>query len=173
MLVRVRPAAEPEFAAAGVICVDAYRADGQLAPPPGSEENAEYDYALTLADVAGRATHSDVLIAVDADTDDVVGCVTYVTKSSPLAELAGDGEAEFRMLAVAPSAQGNGVGAALVRACIDRAAEQGSKAIVICVRNGNDVAMKLYARFGFIRTPDRDFVPVPHVFLQALRLDLN
>lgn len=171
MKVRVRPAAEREYTVAGEICVSAYRADGQLGPETAPDEKREFDYSVALADVAGRVAHGDVLVAVDGET--VVGCVTYVRPGSPLAELSKAGEVEFRMLGVAPSAQGRGVGAALVQACVDRATEQGCDAVVIAVRDSNAVAKKLYARFGFTPMPQRDFVPVPHVILEAFRLDLR
>jgi len=175
MVVRVRPAAEHEFAVAGEICVAAYRADGQLGPETSSDadgkDEREFDYSVVLADVAGRVAYSDVLVALDGDT--VVGCVTYVRPGSRLAEISHEGEAEFRMLGVAPAAQGRGVGAALVRACLDRATAEGCRAMVICVRDFNEVAKKLYDRFGFVRAPERDFVPVPDVRLEALRLDLS
>jgi ribosomal protein S18 acetylase RimI-like enzyme len=178
MKVRVRPAAEREYAVAGAICVAAYRADGQLGPAPDADEaspdrgDGPFDYSVVLADAAGRAVDNDVLVAV-GDNDTVLGCVTFVRPGSRLAELSGDGEAEFRMLAVAPTAQGLGVGSALVQACIDRAAGQDCHSIVICVRDFNEVAKKLYAKFGFVRMPDRDFTPVPDVVLEALRLDLG
>ncbi len=47
------------------------------------------------------------------------------------------GEAEFRMLAVDPTAQGRGAGAALVEACVVRAIELGCTAVTICVRDGH------------------------------------
>jgi ribosomal protein S18 acetylase RimI-like enzyme len=162
MTVRVRPATSSEYAVAGDICVEAYRADGQLAD--------EHDYAVTLIDVATRAEHAEVLVAVDEHG--VLGCVTLARPGSRYSGLATPSEAEFRMLAVAPSAQGRGVGAALVRACFDRARELGYRGLVISVRDFNDTAKRLYARFGFVRVPERDFTPVPGVFLEALRVDL-
>jgi ribosomal protein S18 acetylase RimI-like enzyme len=170
MTVMVRPAIEREYAVAGAVCVAAYRADGQLGPETKTGEVDPFDYSVTLADVAGRVGHSDVLVAVEGDT--VVGCVTLVRPGSPLAELSGAGEVEFRMLAVSPSAQGRGVGRALVQACLDRARAEACTAVVICVRDYNEVAKKLYAGFGFVRTPELDFTPVPDVHLEGLRLDL-
>jgi ribosomal protein S18 acetylase RimI-like enzyme len=177
MRVRVRPAAEREYAVAGAVCVAAYRADGQLGPAPDPDaipdpDDAPFDYSIVLADTAGRAVDNDVLVAV-GEGDAVLGCVTYVRPGSTLAELSGAGEAEFRMLAVAPEARGLGVGAALVQACIDRAVGERRNSVVICVRDTNHNAKRLYAKFGFVRTPERDFTPVPDVVLEALRLDLS
>jgi ribosomal protein S18 acetylase RimI-like enzyme len=168
MTIRVRAATEAEYEGAGAICVAAYRADGQL--PPVSDPDVQ-DYSATLIDVAGRSQHADVLVAVD-DDEALLGCVTFARPGTLYAELSQPGEAEFRMLGVAPEAQGRGVGAALVRACIDRASALGYRALVICVRDFNDTAKRLYARFGFERVPELDYVPVPGVELEALRLEL-
>jgi ribosomal protein S18 acetylase RimI-like enzyme len=166
--IRVRPATEAEYEVAGEICVSAYRADGQL---PSGKLPDGHDYSVALADVAGRAEHADILVAVD-DRDEVLGCVTFIRPDSPYAEVAEPDEAEFRMLAVAPQAQGRGVASALVRTCLDHATALGYRAIVICVRDFNDTAKRLYARFGFVRLPERDFAPIPEVRLEALRIEL-
>lgn len=173
MTIRVRAATAAEYTIAGGICVAAYRADGQLSPAPSADAQLpdSFDYSVTLGDVAARAPHGEVLVAVDGD--DVVGCVTYVRPGSPYAEISAPDEAEFRMLAVAPTAQGRGVGAALVQACLDRATRHGYTAVAICVRDFSAPAKRLYARFGFERVPERDWSPVPHVRLEALRLKLS
>src|SRR6476619_4304467 len=48
-----------------------------------------------------------------------------------VAEVSRPGEAEFRMLAVAPGAQRRGAGEALVRACVGRARALGAEALVL------------------------------------------
>ncbi|WDZ85119.1 GNAT family N-acetyltransferase [Micromonospora cathayae] len=163
MLIRtVRPG---DFPAVAELTVGAYEADGQL-----GDESA---YAAVLADVATRAEHGEVLVAVDEVTGAVLGSVTFTLPGGRYAEISRPGEAEFRMLAVAPSAQGRGVGEALVRACLSRAAECGCTAVAICVRDGLAAsAHRLYTRLGFVRVPERDWSPLPGVDLLALRLDL-
>ncbi|MFJ6198314.1 GNAT family N-acetyltransferase [Micromonospora sp. NPDC092111] len=164
--VLVRRAAAAEFAAVARLTVAAYEADGQL--------KGESGYAGVLADVASRAADGEVLVAVDGATGVLLGSVTFVRSGSPYAELAGPGEAEFRMLAVDPAAQGRGAGAALVRACLSRAVAQGCTAVVICVRSGfADTAHRLYAGLGFVRTPERDWSPLPGVELLGLRRELT
>src|ERR1051326_6519532 len=101
--VRIRPATEADYEVTGQICVAAYDADQQLVG----------DYAEELADVAGRVGHSEVFVAEDSETGTLLGSVTFVRPGTPLAELARDDEAEFRMLAVDPTAQGRGIGKAL------------------------------------------------------------
>ncbi len=144
----------------------AYEADGQL--------KGEHGYGEVLADVSTRAASGEVLVAVDEVTEAVLGSVTFVLPGTPFAELSGPGEAEFRMLAVDPGAQGRGVGAALVEACVDRATELGCTAVVICVRAGMaDSAHRLYSRRGFVRSPEKDWSPLPGVDLLGLRLELT
>lgn len=161
--VRVRAGGPADFDAVARLTVDAYRADGQLA--------GEHGYEKALADVAERAGTGDLLVAAAAG--EVVGAVTFVLPGTPYAELSGPGEAEFRMLAVDPAAQGRGVGEALVLACVGRAVDLGCNAMVICVRSFSAPAQRLYARLGFVRTPERDWTPYPGVDLIALRLDLS
>ncbi|MFG2064401.1 GNAT family N-acetyltransferase [Micromonospora sp. NPDC048871] len=162
----IRTAEPAEFPAVARLTVAAYEADGQL--------KGETGYAEVLADVAGRAAHGEVLVAVDPATGQLLGSVTFVLPGSPYAEVSGPGEAEFRMLAVDPAAQGRRVGAALVQACVDRATGRGCTALAICVREGYaESAQRLYRRRGFIRTPELDWSPLPGVHLLALRLSLT
>ncbi|MFG3707365.1 GNAT family N-acetyltransferase [Micromonospora sp. NPDC047670] len=164
--VSVRRAGPADFAAVARLTVAAYEADGQL--------KGEHGYAAVLADVATRAEHGEVLVAVDTATGEVLGSVTFVLPGTRYAELSRAGEAEFRMLAVDPAAQGRGVGAALVEACVSRAAELGCSAVVICVRGGFAAsAQRLYQRRGFVRVPELDWSPLAGVELLGLRLDLT
>jgi ribosomal protein S18 acetylase RimI-like enzyme len=164
-VVKVRPVTPADFAAVGEITVAAYLADGQLA-----DENR---YEERLRDVAGRAATNEVLVAVDDETGEPVGAVTFVLPGSDLVELSGPDEAEFRMLAVAPHAQGRGVGEALVRACVARAVERSCTAVVICTRDFSAPAHRLYQRLGFVRVPELDWEPLPSVRLLGLRLRLD
>jgi ribosomal protein S18 acetylase RimI-like enzyme len=164
MTVRTRPATEADYAVAGSICYEAYRADGQLDGAGG--------YGRVLADVAARAPVTEVIVADDPDTGELLGCVTFVLAGRPWAEIARAGEAEFRMLAVAPDAQSRGVGSALVRACLERASAEQCTGVAICTRDKNDRAIGMYERFGFVRDPDRDWTPEPDIKLLALRLSL-
>jgi ribosomal protein S18 acetylase RimI-like enzyme len=135
----------------------------------------EPDYERELADVAGRAAmpETEVIAAVD-DDGTPLGCVTYVpTATSPMAEGLLDGEAAFRMLGVDPSAQGRGVGRALVDACIARA--EADERHVMCLHTTPWMtrAHALYESMGFERDPERDWLPVPDVPLWGYRLVLT
>jgi ribosomal protein S18 acetylase RimI-like enzyme len=158
----VRPATPAEFPEIARVTLAAYEADGQVKNTGG--------YDAALVDVAGRAAAGELLVAVSGA--DVLGAVLFVRPGSPYAELSRPGEAEFRMLAVDPAAQGRGVGRALARACVDRAVAAGCTAMVICVRDFAAAAQRLYESIGFVRTPSLDWSPVAGVQLWALRLDL-
>lgn len=164
MTVTVRPAVAADHPAISRLTLGAYEADGQFV---GAEH-----YTSVLADVAGRAGAGELLVAV-SPADSVLGAVLYVAAGSAYAEISRPGEAEFRMLAVDPAAQGRGVGRALVHACVERAVGAGCTAVVICVRDFAVAAQKLYESFGFERTPDLDWSPAAGVCLWALRLPLG
>jgi ribosomal protein S18 acetylase RimI-like enzyme len=160
----VRPAAPADFDAIARLTIAAYEADGQL--------KGEHGYERVLADVAARDRAGELLVAADEVTGEVVGSVVFLVPGSPYAQLSAPGEAEFRMLAVDPAAQGRGAGEALVRGCLARATRLGCRAVVICTRSFSAPAQRLYARLGFVRTPERDWSPEPGVELLGLRLEL-
>jgi ribosomal protein S18 acetylase RimI-like enzyme len=163
--IAVRVARPAELSAAGEVVVRAYRALGG-----GDSHEA---YLEHVRDAPARARHCPVLVAVDDVTGEVLGSVTYVPgQGNAFAELAGEDEGEFRMLGVAPEAQGRGVGAALVHACIERARADGRHGIVISTSPLMHAAHRLYERLGFRRAPERDWVPVPGVELRAYVLAL-
>lgn len=158
---RVHP---EEHQALGALTVAAYRA------LLGPEMDARY--AEELADVAGRAAVVDVLVAVD-DEGRLVGGVTYIPGPGPLAWFAGAGDAGMRMLAVEPAAQGRGVGARLVAACVERATAAGKRRLLLHTTAPMTVAHRIYERAGFRRDPDHDHVLEGGLLLLAYVLDLG
>ena len=58
-------------------------------------------------------------------------------------------EAELITVCVAPTAQGEGVGASVLHAEIDRLKENGIKQVFLEVRKDNERAQKLYKSLGF------------------------
>ncbi len=128
-------------------------------------------YRVRLRDAARRDLEAELWVAVD-DADRVLGTVTVTHDGSPWREIGRGEEGEFRMLAVSPDAQGQGVGAALVRLCIDRFREVGAPGIVLSTLHAMSPAHRLYERHGFVRVPERDWSPVPGVDLVAYHLDL-
>ncbi|MFD7021319.1 GNAT family N-acetyltransferase [Promicromonospora sukumoe] len=167
MSIEVRDAVPAEYDAVGKIVAAAFAADGQLDAPDS------VSYRDVLHDVAARAAAAEVVVALDDGV--VVGGVTYVPRGGPMADLAREGEAEIRMLGVAPDAQGRGAGSALMRECIDRAARgraTGTRRVVLSTNTVAHGSHRLYERLGFVRDPARDWAPVPGVDLLCYVLDL-
>lgn len=80
---------------------------------------------------------------------------------------------EVRLLAVEPAARGQGVGKALMRECIERARRAGAAALTLHTTDIMQVAMKMYERMGFVRTPQLDFEPTPGLLIKGYRYALN
>jgi ribosomal protein S18 acetylase RimI-like enzyme len=158
----IRRALPDELDAVGRLTVDAYVGGGVIP--------ADAPYLRFLGDAAHRDAEAELWVAVD--DRGVVGTVTFVEPGSILCEIAGDGEAEIRSLAVAPTAAGEGIGEALTRHVVQRGREQGLGSIVLSSSTTMYAAHRLYERLGFTRLPDRDWSPVPGVQLVAYVLPL-
>ncbi len=161
----VDPADPAELAAVGALTVQAYTADGYL-------RGAEDGYAEHLRAAADRTRDAELAVAVDENDGTLLGTVTYCLAGTPWAEISRPGEAEFRMLAVAPDARGRGVGAALAEWCVERARADGCTGVVLSTLPVMHTAHRLYERMGFVRTPERDWWPVPEVELITYALPL-
>ena len=164
-MLRVRDATVADAERAGVILVDAYRSLAAYV--------AEPSYEAELADVAGRLPPvAEVLVAERGGR--LLGCATFVPgPGSPLAESLDEGEAGIRMLGVDAAAQGQGIGRLLVEACIERAGQQGRRAVFLHSTSYMHGAHRIYGRLGFGRVPERDWEPVPGLQLLGFRLPLD
>ena len=158
------PADAAELAAVGELTLTAYEHDGWL----GDAEDVYRDH---LRDAVGRERDAELAVALE-DDGTLLGTVTYCRAGTPWAEVSKPGEAEFRMLAVAPAARGRGVGRTLTAWCLDRARTEGCSAIVLSTLPVMAGAHRLYERLGFTRLPERDWSPVPGVDLLVYALDL-
>jgi ribosomal protein S18 acetylase RimI-like enzyme len=157
----IRRATRADHAAVGAITVSAYVDDGHL--PPG------IDYADQLRDAASRDRQAELWVAASS-AGEVLGSVTFAAPGTAYAEVSGPDEGEFRMLAVAPGARGQGVGEALVRRCVARARELGLSGIAMSTQPSMAAAHRVYERLGFVRSPERDWAPVPGVRLITYHL---
>ncbi|MET9802320.1 GNAT family N-acetyltransferase [Streptomyces sp. NPDC006368] len=169
MDITIRAVRPEEHGTLGEVTAQAYLGDGLLAFGDSDE------YLIELRDVARRAAEAEVLVAVGQaeGTERVLGGVTFARAGRPWAELARDGEAEIRMLAVAREARRRGAGEALVRACADRArATEGCRRLVLSSQQAMHAAHRVYERLGFVRTPERDWRPIPGVTLHTYALAL-
>ncbi|MEZ0066063.1 ribosomal protein S18 acetylase RimI-like enzyme [Streptacidiphilus sp. MAP12-20] len=167
MSIIVRPAQPSEYDAAGHLVAEAFIADGHT--------ERDGDYAKLLRDPSDRAERAELLVAVDEETGLVLGSVTFAPPGSPYADLAVGREGEFRMLAVStdPAVRGRGVGELMVRAIIARSRELGLPRIVMSSQQQMVHAHRIYERLGFVRTPDRDWSPIPGIDLLTYALELG
>lgn len=166
MDITTRPARAEELDEIGELTAEAYLGDGLL-------DFGEADpYLAELRDARRRSEHAQVLVAVDTRSDELLGAVAFVGEGGTYADIATPGEGEFRMLAVRPQGRGRGAGEALVRACVDRARGLGLARLVLSSQQGMHTAHRLYGRLGFVRTPDRDWEPLPGFTLWTFTLEL-
>lgn len=158
--VEVRTAAPEQYAAIAELTATVYLTEGY----------GDDGYESTLRDVAGRAAQATVLVALR--DEELVGAVAVATAGGPYAEQAGDGEAVIRMLVVSPASRGAGAGTALVQACLDRARADDCRVVRLSTQLTMTAAHRIYQRLGFVRTPQRDWQPVPGLTLLAYELPL-
>jgi ribosomal protein S18 acetylase RimI-like enzyme len=160
---RLRRATAADHEAIGAVTVAAYEEFTKA---------AEVGYVEHLRDSASRDREAELWVATEDDNDDVLGSVTVCPVGSRWREIGADDEAEFRMLAVDPRAQGRGVGSALMDLVVRRAHEDGANAIVLSSLAEMTAAHRIYRRQGFERVPERDWSPAPGVDLIAFRKEL-
>ena len=160
----IRTARPDEYDAVGALTAGVY-VDAGFVP-------ADAPYVADLRDAAARGRDAELLVALDG-AGTLAGSITYVTPGTPYAELATrPDEAEFRMLVVDPTVRKRGTGAALVGACVERARAQARRVMRLSTDQKMTDAHRLYERLGFVRTPDRDWYPVPSITLLAYALTL-
>ncbi|MFE0171593.1 GNAT family N-acetyltransferase [Streptomyces sp. NPDC059002] len=158
----IRRAHPTEYETLGDLTAQAYLDDGHLTF--GSSDT----YLTVLRDVAARDARAEVLVAV-AD-EELLGCVTFVPSGGPMADIARDGQAEIRMLAVSSAARGRGAGETLVRECLQRSRDAGRSGLVLSTQPSMRAAHRLYERLGFVRTPERDWKPIADLTLLTYEL---
>jgi len=149
--VQIRDARPEEFGEIGALTAQVYLGVGLVREDSG--------YLAELRDAPRRASRAQLVVAVEDGR--VVGSVTFALPGSEYAELASDGEAEFRMLVVDEAARGHGVGGLLVGECLRRAREAGATTVRLSTAAISTAAHRLYERLGFVRTPGRDWSPAP------------
>jgi ribosomal protein S18 acetylase RimI-like enzyme len=154
MSIEIREVRPEEYEEAGRVTADAYR--GYVRPEDSSDWT---EYLDELADVAGRAPRTTVLVALEGGR--IVGTNTLELdrrvdegQDHMEAERLPSHEAHIRMLAVAPEAQGRGIGRALMDESIRVAKEHGKTLMTLHTTNRMNVAQRMYESMGFTRMPD-------------------
>ncbi|KUM37211.1 GNAT family N-acetyltransferase [Arthrobacter sp. EPSL27] len=161
----IRPAVPADYDAIARITRDAYLAAGYF-------ESADHPYMRQIQDVARRAASATIWVAERGGS--VVGSVTLAVAGEPYADIALGDELEFRMLVVDPAVQRSGAGKAMVEAILDHARSlPGINAVALTTGQTWESAHGLYAKTGFQRTPERDWlVPDTDIKLLVYRQEL-
>jgi len=144
--VLIRLAAPGEYEAIGELGETAYSHDYDISD----------QYRERLLDVAARAAEHEVWVAVDRHTGQLLGTVTAPRPGRHISVLGRDGELDFRLLAVAPSARRRGIGRQLVEHMIALAAERGAVRVVLNSAPDMTGAHQLYYAMGFTRLTERE-----------------
>jgi len=158
----IRIATSEDYDVAGRVTEEAYSS---------SYSGLSAAYLQSLRDVAVRVERGDVWVAEDG-TGAIVGTVWVPRPGETLSELAQEGELDFRQLAVAPSARGQGVGALLTRFVVELARQRGLQRVVMSSGPRMTGAHRLYQRLGFVRLTDRETRVVEGGTLLAFGLDV-
>ena len=139
----VDTATQPDWIAIAHLNVWAYR---EFSVDLGTEVWPEIVRKLTsVGPAAGRAT-----FFVVRNGEDLLGSVAYRPPGSSLSPVP-PAWASIDLLAVSPAARGQGVGAALVSACIDRAGADGATTIGASVSGLMTAAQGLFSGLDFHR----------------------
>ncbi|MGW4931352.1 GNAT family N-acetyltransferase [Agromyces sp. NPDC004153] len=146
--VEVRLVRDDEHEAVGALAREAYAGDFVLSDA----------YLVEIESVAERAREHEVWVAADAATGALLGTVSTPRPGRRMSAVARDDELDFRFLGVSAEARGRGVGEVLVRHVMELAARRGIRRVVLNTGPEMQSAQRLYARLGFARLHEREYV---------------
>jgi ribosomal protein S18 acetylase RimI-like enzyme len=148
---RIRLAAERDLPAIRSVLERANEAFRGMVAEPLFES-----YLRSVLDVERRAREAEVL-AADLDGR-LVGTITFYRDATEegMPVRFPSGTSGIRATAVDPSARGQGIGRALVEACIQRAVLAGATGVGLHTATFMTSAVALYERTGFRRAPELD-----------------
>ncbi len=138
---KIRPIRDTEIAAVSALTVEAYTSSYEI----------NGNYLNELGRVAERVRTQQVWVAVDAETDELLGTVSTPLPGERLSDFSLPSEMDFRLLATTPAARGRGIGRALVEHCAGLARERGASRLVLHTGADMDLAVRLYESMGFER----------------------
>ena len=134
---------------------------------PAAPNETWYAYYAFLGDAKRRTA---MLVAL-ADRE-LAGTVTLELEQTLDGDPLAPEQASMRMLAVAPGRRRQGIGRALVAACLERTTAVGKSYLTLHTAPEMRAAQQLYRSFGFERSPDADYSPGPGYHLLAYQLRL-
>ncbi len=133
------------------------------------------EYRRNILDTLNEARPELQLVA--ELNGEIVGSVLIVPPEPgmevPESTAMPSGFREVRLLAVTPAKRGQGIGKALMLACIEQARSAGESAITLHTSDLMQTAKNMYERMGFQREPEMDFYPAEDVVIKGYRLGLE
>ncbi|MEX2222706.1 MAG: GNAT family N-acetyltransferase [Candidatus Rokuibacteriota bacterium] len=166
----IRDARPADRAAIEAVTLAAYEQYAGVLPPPLW---AMYRQSIraTLADVRPAAQ----IVAEDGGA--LAGTVLLFPAGAVMGNPGGTRITlewpEVRLLAVAPSARGQGVGRRLMEECIRRATAARAPMLTLHTADIMSVAMRLYERMGFERAAELDIWPAPGILAKGYKMPLT
>ncbi|MEJ2193879.1 MAG: GNAT family N-acetyltransferase [Ignavibacteriaceae bacterium] len=154
----IRNAKPNEFEEIGKLMVRVY---SQLEGFPKESEQPDYYNMLANIGELTKKPNTELLIAVSSEGK-IGGAVVYFSDmkfyGSGGTATREQNASGFRLLAVDPSARGQGIGKLLSLECIRKAKEHQNSQVVIHTTKAMQVAWKMYENLGFKRSEDLDFM---------------
>ncbi len=164
--IEIRPVLPAEYEAAGSVTALAYQ---EYAP---GRSPVWHEYLAMIADVAGRAPRTTVLVALHEGV--IAGSATLELDGRVNPEFATPlepDEAHLRMLGVGPEHRGLGIARRLMVACMEIARERGKRRLTLETSTAMTAARRLYFELGF--TPASEMRTPDGVLLQGFTRDLD
>ena len=122
-------------------------------------------YFADVTDVHARVREAELFVALDGDT--VVGTGALYLPGRPAPEPWPAEWASLRVLSVAPSHRGRGIGRLLIDARCRRAREAGAAVVGLHTSPRFSIAHRIVSDLGWERAADFDWYPVPEVLAEA------
>ncbi|GIQ57291.1 N-acetyltransferase [Flavobacterium collinsii] len=154
----VRNALPSEFEEIGKLLISVY---SQLDGFP--KENEQPNYYKMLANIGDFTNYpqTELLVATD-ENNALLGAVVYFNDM----QYYGSGgiatqeqnSSGFRLLGVATTARGKGIGKLLTQECIQKAASDKREQVIIHSTLAMKTAWEMYEKLGFTRSEDLDFM---------------
>ncbi|BFM41554.1 hypothetical protein CFS9_01950 [Flavobacterium sp. CFS9] len=168
----LRNALPSEFEEIGKILISVY---SQLEGFP--KENEQPNYYKMLANIGDFTLQPQTELLVAADEHNtILGAVVYFNdmKNYGSGGIATQEQnsAGFRLLGVAPTARGKGIGKLLTQECIQKAAANKRAQLIIHSTLAMKTAWEMYEKLGFKRSEDLDFMQ-GELAVFGFRLPLN
>lgn len=154
----VRNAEHTEFDSIGKLMVKVY---SSLEGFPKESDQPEYYEMLSKVGELTKKPGVELLVAVSSEGK-IAGAIVYFSDmkyyGSGGTAINESNAGGFRLLAVDPSARGQGIGKLLVNECIRKTRERKLNQVIIHTTRAMQTAWQMYENLGFERSEGLDFM---------------